>query len=286
MKSGILNKRLLNIYVITLTLYIFNLVIRANVLETALETGETDTGQGTAVSIVYLIPLVAYLWKEKYVSWFYIFAFLLCLISLRRTAIIACLICLPFMFKYLKNISSNILWAVAIVSIAFFTYFIYRYWFIFEQRFMDMFVASEYNETYGSGRSAWFALLLEHVFGQFDLFTILFGYGIGAAGDMLIQAGYLFRNTHSDYIELVHDTGILGLLLYYAFFIKYSLKVKKANYHYRFIVLMTMIMVLMIELSSSYFNNPIGIVIPLFYSLILNGNTQRISTYHILTARS
>lgn len=270
-KEEKISKSLLNWYIITMAVYVFNNVIRANVLGTALETGKAMTGQGTSISIIYLIPLVACIWKPKYIGYFFIFSLVVCVISLRRTSIIACLLFFPFMYKYLKqSISKRIAIYVLVLLCGVSFYVVTNYWEVLELRFSDMFTPTEYNETYGSGRSRWFMLLIKRIYNSGNPLLWFWGYGIGAAGDVLIEHGYTFRDTHSDYIELFHDMGLVGMFLFYIFFIRYSIRVYKASLRYKPIVAMTFLVIMFIGSVSTYINNPTGIAIPIFYNLILH----------------
>ena len=266
-----ISKPLLYLYILSMAFFVLYNVTQANVLGRALESGEAKTGQSTSLGMVFLLPLVAYVWKPKYIGYFYILTMIACLISMRRTSIIAGLMFFPFMYKYLKqSISRRMAIYIFILFGIIAYYLINKYWDILVLRFNDMFNPSEYNETYGSGRSEWFRILYNRVTNSGNLFIWLFGYGIDAAGDTLTRIGYPFRAVHSDFLELFHDTGLVGIVIYILLLIKFTLRTYKASSIHKSIVLVSFVVIAICGSVSSFINNPMGLSIPLFLCLILH----------------
>lgn len=263
------NKTLLKIVVIAISINLIFNVLQADTLSSSIMNGSFKTGQGTAIAIIYLLPIFFYVFKDKISSYFFLLGFIIVFISLRRTAIIAYIMCLPFVFSRInKNVSKKTLMAIIILLSLLAAYAVANYWYIIELRFMDMF-ETDANGNYGSGRSDWFVLLLNN-------YTRNPEYWIQGAGPqqvefLLHKAGYPFRVAHNDILELLLGYGLFGLFLWlYTFYKLYKLSRIKAKKQNRKLVDMSILSYIFISFVSGAIFNSNFIVLPIFYGLVLN----------------
>lgn len=264
------NKSLLKVLIISITLNITNSILQANTLATSIQNDSYGTGQGTAANIIYLLPIIFYTFRGKISSFFYLFGFVLIVISLRRTAILAYLLCTPFIFERIKHSVSkkNMLFVITILVLLL-LYFINNYRDVLELRFLDMFEADEQG-NYGSGRSDWFALLFRSYTEKPAYW--LWGFGPQKVGWVLHGAGYPFNVAHSDVLELLLGYGIVGTFLwYYTFYKMYKIgSSHRVQSEDRMLIYMSILSYVFMSTISGALFNPNFIVIPIFYGLILN----------------
>lgn len=263
------DRTLLKVLIIVFTFNIIFSILRANTLTTSMKADFYGTGQATAINIIYLLPVVFYVFKDKIASYFYLLGFLLVIMSLRRTAIIAYLICLPFIYSRIKsNISFKTLLAIVVIMCVLAFYVVTNYWQAIEIRFVDMFEADS-NGNYGSGRSDWYALLF-NTYLKNPLYWLQ-GAGPQQVGILLDKAGYLFHNAHSDILELLIGYGMIGLLLWlYTFCQIFILSRKRTTSENRKLIYMSISSYLFISAFSGSIFNPNFIILPISYGLFLN----------------
>lgn len=261
---------LLKILIIAIALNIVSSILQANTLLSSIRDDSFRTGQGSAVTIIYLFPIFFYVFKDKLSSYFYIIGAVLVFISLRRTAIIAYFLCLPFIFARIKkNVSLIVFISSLVIFVTLVLYIVSNYWNVLQMRFGDMFVA-DVNGSYGSGRSDWFALLFDNYVKRPEYWVQ--GAGPNVVGDILHKAGYPFRVAHSDILELLLGYGLLGLSLWFYTFYKIIVVTRKrwVSSDNRKLVYMSVVSYLFISTVSGCVFNPNFIVIPIFYGLIIN----------------
>lgn len=208
------NKVLLYSYIITLVFNIAYLVITQDRLGVAIENeGETRGGQGIANSLIYLFPLIFLLFKDKLSTYLFLFCGIIIFISLRRTAILAYLFCIPFVYKQISsNISKKHVFIFLILFFSITYYIVNNYWFIIEDRFSDMLEAND-SGYYGSGRTGWWVILIEKFVESPQ--NWLFGFGLGSVSKTMQHAGFPYGSAHNDYLEIIFTFGIVGGILWF-----------------------------------------------------------------------
>ncbi len=273
MKSGLLYAFLFSTFV-----NISYLVLVQNRLESAVvsaEEGHVGGGQVIANSIVHLLPLIFLLLRGKLVSYLYVFGFIVVLVSLRRTAILAYLLCLPFVYKQLKRNLSKRTIIISVIAIAFLIWYVVtNYWYIIEMRFSDMFEASN-NGYYGSGRTGWWMALVENFYSS--PFNWLQGFGLGQVTLEMAKAGFPFVHAHNDYIEIGYTYGLIGLFLWFGTFWKMIRLYKRRSDGG--IILMASLSYLFIAFFSSSIYNTHLVCVAIFMGLVLNnqkGNVKKL----------
>ena len=269
-----IDKRILLLYVLTEILFIFRNIFSANVLAASMISGEFRTGQGISVVLTLLLPLVCIVWKPRYISYYYIIAFLGIFISLRRTAMLAHLLCLPFIFTYIKNtISKKMLFFIVGITIAVGVYIMINFGDILEARFMDIFEEDK-NGNYGSGRSEWYSELYSYYINQSSIINYIFGFGIGAVADIMTKHDHLFTNAHNDYLELLLTYGIFGIVCFYLSLTKMAKHIINNNKQYKKFGVMSYIVILLVGGISGMITSPTSICVSIFFGLAINNYSR------------
>lgn len=267
--SKTLDKRFIYGYMISVFVNIAYLTLTQNRLEQALENaGHISGGQSLAVSMVYLLPLIFYLFKGRVATYLFLIGLIAVLVSLRRTAILAYIVCIPFIYHRIRGTISRKTIFFLLSGMAVIVYYVVtNYWFIFEDRFSDMMEESE-SGYYGSGRTGWWQVLLSNFFSS--PFHWIQGFGCGRVAIDMEKAGFPFGSAHNDYIEIGYTYGLVGLYLWFGgildvfkLYKKNSLKMHSA------LIMMASISYLFISIASGATEQPHFMCIALFATLML-----------------
>lgn len=263
------NKYLLSVYIFSIFISIVYLSLIQNRLEIALENyGEIGGGQSIATSLVFLLPLIFYTFSEKISPILFLIGAVAVFVSLRRTAMLAYLLCIPFIYKqFLKNVSKKAIFFL-LFAIAIGGYYIYtNYWFVIENRFADMFEAND-SGYYGSGRTGWWEALIMSFWNSPDHWVQ--GFGLGKVAECMENAGFPFGVAHSDYLEVGFTYGLIGLYLWFGTIFKlYKLSAIPSLRRYSSIIKMSSFSYLCVAVVSGMTYQPHFMSIALFASLIL-----------------
>jgi len=161
-------------------------------------------------------------------------AFLGALLSLKRGAMITSSVFYSFYiigninyFKEKKTIF-NILLGLGFVSVIIF--FIMTYYDFFAYRFM--------NDPYGSGRSMFYQAVFDG-WQQSPLLNKVFGNGFFSVFDYLDSAMGIPIYAHSDWLEILYDHGLLGVMIFLGLLIslfnkRYDVKKYMPDYYLTF----------------------------------------------------
>ena len=272
------DKNILYAYVLSIFINVIYLTLIQNRFLTAVENeGEATGGQSLANSLVFLLPSIALLFKGRIRVVLIIIGFLAVLASLRRTAILGYLLCLPFLYRYMKISIQRKYVYIMLVCVALITYYVYtHYWFIIEARFADMTEANEEGE-YGSGRTGWWAVLIQNFI--FSPLHYLQGFGLGSVAHDMAVAGYPYSHAHNGYIEIAYTFGFIGFCLWFGtFFDLFKLSKSKGLFHYKSLILMCVISYLFVSMVSGTTFQPHFMCIGFFTALMLRKKIKIIST--------
>lgn len=264
-----INKYLLYGFVFSIFIKIAYLTFIQNRIEIAIENeGKIAGGQGITVSIIYLLPLIFYLFKGKMSSILFLIGLIFVVISLRRTAMLAYLVCLPFVYKRLSATISIKAFLGAIIILAIIViYVITNYWYIIELRFNDAFEASNAG-YYGSGRTGWWTILLSNFLNS-PLFWIQ-GFGLGQVVKHMTEAGFPHASAHCEYIEIGYSFGLIGLFFWYGTVYKIYKLTKFVNIKdYKSIIYMGVFSYLISGLFSGAAHEPNFVSLAVFAALLL-----------------
>ena len=264
-----INKYLLSGYILSIFVNIVYLTMTQNRLEMALENmGHVVGGQGIATSMAFLLPLIFYRFSEKVSPYLFLIGAVAVFVSMRRTAMLAYLLCIPFIYKQLLQGVSKKMLFLLLIAMVLGGYYIYtHYWFVMEDRFSDTFEASE-SGYYGSGRTGWWEVLIVTFWNT--PFHWLQGFGVGKVAEYMANAGFPFGNAHNDYLEVGFTYGIVGLYLWFgSIWDLYKLSAVSRLKRYSPLVKMGALSYLFVALVSGATEQPHFMCIALFASLML-----------------
>lgn len=186
-------------------------------------------------------------------------SFVAIILSGKRAAFIALVLALliPVFFftdkkkRGIKQILALILLIVVLIAAYYYVTSVYEIT-LFERLGM-------LTEDGGSGRLEIYKSVLEG-FGESSFFQKLFGHGYnGVASDAVIvkvngwDTSLTATSAHNDFLEVLYDYGILGLILYIAMIIRmfrFAIRLKKIDFHYFRMYLSAMIIFLTMSMVS------------------------------------
>ncbi len=225
-----INIQLCRLYALTLFIQYSILIISENRLMTAVLNVHTVGGQSLANSVVFILPLIFYLFKSKTSTIFYLAGFIVVFISLRRTAIITYLLMLPFIYKKIvQSVSRKQAFLFLLVLCVAVFFIISKYRIIIEMRFLNLYEANSEGE-YGSGRTGWLIVLLKEFVSSPK--NWLQGFGLGAVSKSMSLHGYPFGHAHNGYVEILYTYGLIGFCLWFYAFVKIAVVAKKNAFRY------------------------------------------------------
>ena len=268
LRNNQISRLLLYGYITSAIINIAYLVITQDRLGTAIDNeGYVGGGQSIANGLIFLFPLIFLVLKDKISAFIFIFLGIVIIISLRRTAILSYLLCLPFVYK---TISRQISRKTAIIFILLFAiisyYIVHNYWFVIENRFSDMFEANE-SGYYGSSRTGWWEVLVNKFIENPQKW--LFGFGLGNVAKTMQEAGFPYGSAHNDYLEIIYTFGLIGGLMWFFTIIKaYHLSKNIYSKGVKTLLYMYIISYLIFAIGSGAFYNINFISIAIFLNLI------------------
>jgi len=101
-----------------------------------------------------------------------------------------------------------------------------------------------FDQEGGSGRDIIYNSIIENIL-EGDFFQLIFGHGFFSTVDITKKALGQGQMGHSDFLEVLHDLGLLGLFVYcfiYFSFVKVYFVVKKVNKEDAFVLLLCLLL--------------------------------------------
>lgn len=282
-KSNV-DKRFIYAYMLSIFMNIIYLTFTQNRLgQAASDEGHISGGQGIAVSMVYLLPLVFYLFKGKFSSYLFIIGLIAVIISLRRTAILAYLLCIPFLYSRMKgNISRKFIFMIIVITVIVVIYILDNYGFVIHERFADM-TEADNSGNYGSGRTGWWTILINNYISSPEHW--IQGFGLGQVAQHMANAGFPYGYAHNDYLEIGYTYGLIGFYLWFGSIIDIILMYRnKSLKEYSSLIMMASISYLFISFASGATAAPHFMSISFFSALMLKENriSNKIKSYERL----
>ena len=246
---------------------------RNEALLLAMEMGSTTEGVTLNVGYSFLavMPLLLY-WNQRSAVQFslLILTMLFIIICVKRGAILIGAICsVYFLYNTIRNASPHKRIVVLLLSL--FTV-LAAGWFVINMLNSNEYFAYRVEETLAgdnSNRTTLYSTYWNHFLSETNFLRFLFGNGANAT----LKIGMNFA--HNDWLELIINNGILGIVIYAYYFIalyKDSIVAKRTdNIHYGVILLALIIIFCSSLFSMSYASINIAITIALGFSL---GNVQ------------
>ena len=147
-----------------------------------------------------------------------------------------------------------------------------HYWYIIEARFADMTEARE-DGTYGSGRTGWWAVLIENYLSA--PLHYLQGFGLGRVSHDMSLAGYEFGHAHNGYIEVIYTYGLVGFYFWFGtFYNLFKLCREKSLAKYKNLIKMCVFSYLFVSIVSGTTFQPHFMCIAMFSVLMLKQKTK------------
>lgn len=213
LRYGIQHK-LMYLYILT-----FLAAVAKKILDTSLFASETlGAGDTAALPLLFIIPLILICFGEKSRLIVISVVVVLILVSLRRTAIIGLVFCLPFMLKYLWSQLRPIYFIMLGLILIPLCYYAWAYvGDAVYYRFEDLLLGDRggSKESFGSGRSD-FYMTVWHGWLNGGPFSFLFGNGLASTEKLLIKVNNV-KHAHNDFLQIAYTFGVLGLGIWFGF---------------------------------------------------------------------
>lgn len=147
-------------------------------------------------------------------------------VSLKRGAILIGVICsIWFLYVNIKKAQKRSKWLIVGLSVIIVLAGVYLYYYLLETSAAFRYRLSMTEEGYTSGRDELFHVFYNHFINDDNMFRFLFGYGANAT--LKIGNNY----AHNDWLELAIDQGLIGMLLYLAYWICLFLTWQKTKHN-------------------------------------------------------
>lgn len=239
----------------------------------------------SAYLLLWSLPLLLMLKQTKIVKLMEVLAVTAILITIKRGAIIALIVAIIIylvgMLKTSKKVNSKSkIIFLGFISICFMSFIIYMNWGS---------VASRLDDTGGSGRDILYSGLLDHYFTG-DFLNITFGYGLDSvrvfSKELFPATGADWQGVvaHSDWLQYMHDFGLLGIVFMLILHIKF---IKLISFHKRIkseiypIIFMTYSIFFLTTIYSFILNTPNAIIFG-FLIAIFSAETNKIKSQNLL----
>jgi O-antigen ligase len=253
--------------------------------------GQEISGNANAFSALLMMAAVFALWLFLYHSkkWMRVFGllsaiFLLIMMALSggRKTILAVLVCFLY-FVLVKNAKNFLKTIRNIVLIA--LVFMGLYWAMINvpllytaigERFEDLFSLLSGGRS-GVNSDGIRVRMIELGIEEWLKKPIL-GHGLDTFKYFNVQATGHFYYAHNNYVELLYDLGIIGLMLYYVFFVYTACKLRKINEEnraYKILGIGLLLEILMFDIGGvSYYNNLMQILLCISYICVIVTDKQ------------
>ena len=221
------NKKLMQVYVVTFIVAVIKKILEDSVFESETLGG----GDTAALPLLFIIPVILVCFSDKSKVIIIAIVSILVLFSLRRTAILGLVFCMPFIYKHvsMKLKTHHIL----ILGVVFTSLLIYAWGYIGEAvlfRFENLLVGDGggRKDSFGSGRSE-FYLTVWNTWLHGDLFSIIFGYGLTSVEQLLMRV-HNIKHAHNDFLELGFTFGLIGIVIWLLFVLRLWQLKKQLNF--------------------------------------------------------
>lgn len=181
--------------------------------------------------ITCLLPIFAFIPKNSIRDIIYAFVLIICILSLKRSAIISCV--LVFIIDLLVEFRTSTRQKVVVLLLSAVVVFGLFSAVTFVQDSLGISVIDRFQSIEndgGSGRADIYPLVWNH-FKEFPLLYKLIGHGQNmVVGDKIcygLGLGGNYLSAHNDFLEILYDFGIIGFILYLIFLYRVYKMTKK-----------------------------------------------------------
>lgn len=202
---------------------------QARQLEEAIERGSSveEFTNNVGYTFVALLPALVLFYKKPVIQYL---GLAVCgyfiVVAMKRGAILCGVICLLwFMAVNLRNVPRKRKWIVVLVSVAVVIAGIYLFNYMMETSFYFRYRLVETEAGESSGRDVLFSTFFNHFINEDNLWKFLFGNGANAT----LKISYNFA--HNDWLEIAINQGVIGLVIYLAYWICFFIIWHKTKQH-------------------------------------------------------
>lgn len=229
----------------------------------------TNKTNNASYAFVSLLPLL-FIFSKKIILQFVFLAISLFFVmsAMKRGAIVcAVFFLLLFIYDSLKNTFGSYKKNKIIPILAFLTFFGFLLYWLFENVWMEneyFYNRLELTSNGDTNYRDWiYANLWNHFINDTNIFEFLFG--IGAEGTIYL-VGF---HAHNDWLELLTDCGLFGIIIYIYYFMNFMFFVKnnRKNNGWNFVTACFIILLLRTFFSMSYMDMYLSISVALGYGL-------------------
>lgn len=256
-------------------IFLFILVATKKMIEARMMVEERTGGDSTGLTLVLLIPAVLLIFDKKMKIVVTVVVSMLIMLSVRRTAIIALVAIVPYIFYELK---AKLKPGQIFLFLIFATIGIYFTWGYLgdtlSSRFESLLIGDKggTRESYGSGRSDFYAIAFNGWI-ESPPFNFFFGHGVGSVKDLFRRTYGGVEHAHNDFLEILYTYGFVAFVLWGAFLVRlFSLHKLISRYapHRLRLFKMSLLSFMIIALSSGTLFKVEMLVFSLFIGLVLS----------------
>ena len=207
-----INQRAMRFYIITSILAVAKEILVTSKFESA-TLGAGDTA---SLPLLFIMPMVLLMFSKRNRIILLGILFVLVLLSLRRTSILAAVCCIPFIWKDLK---AKLKPGVVLVAVVLFVVGFAVTWHYLgdaiSYRFAEISQGGSKGD-YGSGRSRFYLLVWDSWFAG-DAYSVIFGNGLTILRHLLMRESFGLEHAHDDFLEIGYTFGLLGEFIWLYF---------------------------------------------------------------------
>lgn len=251
-KEGLLKEHTIKIWFFIFLVLAIGFYYRGQkrLLERAIESGSSaeEFTSNVGYTFVALLPALVLFYKKPFVQYLLLMVCMyFIVIAFKRGAILCALVCLVwFMITNLKRVPKNRKWIIVAVTIAVVLAGMYLFIYMMENSDYFRYRLALTGEGYSSGRDEIYKTLYEHFINEDNPIRFLLGYGANST------LKFTFNFAHNDWLEIATNQGLLGLVVYFVYWICFYVSWRKAKLNPQ--AFMAIGMVFIIYLLSSFFS--------------------------------
>lgn len=233
-----------------------------------LDTKDFSSLSNSIYFILCLFPLI-FFENNKFTRVFLFLGTIMCvLLSGKRTAVLGIIMMflIPFVLKIIKDKDRHLLQNILLFSM---TIILVIYIYNYLIKYFDIAVLDRFKNMFsdgGSGRIDIYTNVLNS-FSNSNLINKLMGNGYNSVYNL----GISFTSAHNDFIEVLFDFGLFGLLFYLLFLyeiIRYAIKLYKFNCKSYMVYISTIVLFLIMSTTSHLIIYPTYIIYLLIFLIL------------------
>lgn len=231
--------------------------------------GGAEYGSGSCMYVI--LPLVFLIFRSsKYLPYFILAVFIISAASLMRKPLIICGVIILMMHKELRK-SLNF-WTIIIIATVFIS-FLSMYIDSLIGTILERMAGEREEGVYGSGRTIFWALILDDFFNGCDIMRQFVGNGYGSVIQLTQKKYGMPIGAHNGFIDCLYSYGYIGLMLYASIFYGLLSKIKilkKINAYHAKILFVTVVMWFIQNCVYFGFDGPYMIAYSFIFAIVFS----------------